>query len=167
MKIRKIKIEDIKAAEYNPRKDLQPDDAEYKSLQRSMERFGYAEPIVWNERTGNIVGGHQRYKILLAQGLQEIDVSVVDLSKDEEKAFNIALNKISGSWDDEKLKELLNEISQSDIDVLLTGFDEFELESLLNNDFNGDLSDFFTENEEKEKSPKMTICPFCGKEHEI
>jgi len=77
MEIRKIPIEQINLAAYNPRKDLQ----------------SYVEPIVWNERTGNIVGGHQRYKVLLDMGMSEVDCVVVDLDETKEKALNIALNK--------------------------------------------------------------------------
>ena len=65
MNMRKIPIDQINPAAYNPRKDLQPGDPEYEKLKRSMQEFGYVEPIVWNKRTGNIVGGDQRYKILL------------------------------------------------------------------------------------------------------
>lgn len=65
MIIRTLKATELKAAAYNPRKDLQPEDAEYQKLRRSFEEFGYVEPVVWNERTGNLVGGHQRLKILL------------------------------------------------------------------------------------------------------
>jgi len=169
MEIRKIPIENIKATEYNPRKDLQPGDTEYDNLKRSIETFGYAEPIIWNERTGNVVGGHQRLKILKAQGLKEVEVSVVDLSEEQEKAFNIALNKIGGDWDNEKLKALLSELKDSDIDIDLTGFDTFEIETLFT-DYNQceDLSGFFSEKEEtKGKEPKMTKCPYCGREHEV
>lgn len=167
MKIEWISVDMIHTADYNPRKDLQPGDTEYDSLQRSIEKFGYVDPIIWNKRTGNIVGGHQRYKILLSQGHTEIEVSVVNLSEEEEKAFNVALNKIGGQWDDEKLSELLREISKSDIDVLITGFDSIELDSMLNNNIEDDLSSFFKTGQTTEKTPKMTVCPFCGREHEI
>ncbi|MFY9379208.1 MAG: ParB N-terminal domain-containing protein, partial [Acutalibacteraceae bacterium] len=62
MQVNKIPISQLNPAKYNPRKDLQPGDPEYEKLKRSMQEFGYVEPIVWNKRTGNIVGGHQRYK---------------------------------------------------------------------------------------------------------
>jgi ParB-like chromosome segregation protein Spo0J len=54
----------LNPAKYNPRKDLKPGDAEYEKLLRSVKEFGYVEPVIWNERTGNIVGGHQRFKVL-------------------------------------------------------------------------------------------------------
>lgn len=68
MDIQKISVSKIKAAKYNPRKDLKPGDVEYEKLRRSIEEFGYVEPLVWNSRTGNIVGGHQRFKVLKAMG---------------------------------------------------------------------------------------------------
>jgi len=79
--IQKIPASQIKAAKYNPRKDLKPGDPEYDKLRRSIEEFGYVEPVIWNKRTGNIVGGHQRYKVLIALGVKEIDCVVVDLDK--------------------------------------------------------------------------------------
>lgn len=86
MRIEKRKIEDLIPAIYNPRKDLQPDDPEYAKIKRSIETFGYVDPIIVNERTGTIVGGHQRLKVLKDLGYDEVDVSVVDLSEENEKA---------------------------------------------------------------------------------
>lgn len=132
MKIRKIPVSMINPAPYNPRIDLQPGDPEYEKLKRSIEEFGYVEPLVWNERTGNLVGGHQRYKILVnEQGATEVEVSVVDLDETREKALNLALNKIRGDWDEEKLAQVLAELQESDLDVTLTGFDQEEVTELL------------------------------------
>lgn len=64
MRIEKIDILKLNPAKYNPRKDLKPGDPEYEKLKQSIKKFGVVEPIVWNKRSGNIVGGHQRYKIL-------------------------------------------------------------------------------------------------------
>lgn len=130
MEIRRVSINLLNPSTYNPRKDLKPSDPEYHKLSRSMEQYGYIEPIVWNERTGNIVGGHQRFKILLESGVQEIDVSVVNLSPTDEKALNIALNKISGDWDYECLNAILQDLSQ-EFDATLTGFDSAEIDHLL------------------------------------
>ena len=132
MEIRRVPADMINPAAYNPRKDLQPGDPEYEKLARSIEVYGYVEPVVWNERTGNAVGGHQRLKILLANGAQEIDVSVVNLSLEEEKALNIALNKISGEWDEERLALLLQELTEdATIDEALTGFDPDEIDDII------------------------------------
>ena len=64
LQIEKVAINKLNPAKYNPRKDLKPGDAEYEKLKRSIDEFGYVETVIWNKRTGNIVGGHQRYKIL-------------------------------------------------------------------------------------------------------
>lgn len=126
MEIRRVNKSQINPAPYNPRKDLQPGDPEYDKLARSIETFGDVEPLVWNERSGNLVGGHQRLKILLNQGREEFDVSVVDLDDIQEKQLNLALNKISGDWDNDKLTALLDEIAEM-ADVTLTGFDWDEI----------------------------------------
>lgn len=115
------KMSELKAAKYNPRKDLREGDPEFEKLRNSMDAFGYVEPIVWNKRTGNIVGGHQRFKVRKAQGVESVDVSVVDLDDDHEKALNLALNKISGDWDAKKLDQLLGILSDDLIG--LAGFE--------------------------------------------
>ena len=74
------KLADLKAAEYNPRKALTPDDAEYQKIRRSIEEFGYVDPIIINE-DGTIIGGHQRATVLKDLGYQEVDVVVVALDK--------------------------------------------------------------------------------------
>ncbi|MEK3744731.1 site-specific DNA-methyltransferase [Brevibacillus sp. FSL K6-0770] len=132
MDIRKIPVSMIKAAEYNPRIDLQPGDPEYEKLKRSLEEFGYVEPLVWNERTGNLVGGHQRFKILTnEQRAAEVEVSVVNLDDTHEKALNLALNKISGGWDEEKLAQVLAELQESELDITLSGFNDEEVTEML------------------------------------
>jgi DNA modification methylase len=132
MKIKTISIHKINPASYNPRKDLKPDDKEYKQLVKSMDEFGCVQPLVWNKRTGNLVGGHQRFKVILAQGAKEAQVSVVDLSLEKEKAINIALNKISGDWDRTKLAELIDELVKTPkIDIESVGFDIPEAEQLI------------------------------------
>ena len=96
MKIIRKRIADMERATYNPRVELQPGDAEYETLRRSLEQFGMVEPVVWNERTNRVVGGHQRLTVEAALGHEEVDVSVVDLDEIKEKELNIALNKIGG-----------------------------------------------------------------------
>src|SRR5690606_8437969 len=126
LRIEKMRINQLDPAAYNPRVNLKPGDAEYERLKKSIQEFGYVEPIIWNERTGNIVGGHQRRKVLLDLGYEEADVVVVDLPEEKEKTLNLALNKISGDWDIPMLAELLEELSATDIDMELTGFSDEE-----------------------------------------
>ena len=158
---RKVLIKDMKMAAYNPRKDLKPGDEEYEDLKRSINTFGYVEKIVWNERTGNVVGGHQRLKVLKEAGVTEVGVSVVDLDKNSEKALNIALNKIKGAWDDDKLSDLLKDLAAEDFDLGLTGFDKDELTRILDDKPDVDFKEY---DESVEGSVKMVKCPECGHE---
>lgn len=87
--IQRMKLTDLCPAEYNPRKITSK---AFKGLKASIGKFGLLIPIVWNKRTGNIVGGHQRYKHLIEEGVEETDVVVVDLDTQEEVALNITLN---------------------------------------------------------------------------
>lgn len=131
MEIREININEINPALYNPRKNLQPGDSEYDKLKKSILAFDMIEPLVWNKRTGNLVGGHQRLKVLKELGYTKVEVSVVDLDAKKEKALNLALNKIQGEWDFPKLKDLLEELDTGDFDIEITGFDLKELEDLM------------------------------------
>lgn len=131
MKIEQRAIASLTPADYNPRKDLKPGDTEYEKLKTSIERFGYVEPAIFNERTGRIVGGHQRLKVMADLGIETADVVIVDLDENTEKALNVALNKISGEWDEPKLVLLIADLQAADFDVNLTGFDTDEIEALL------------------------------------
>ena len=88
MDIQKIPVSQLQPAKYNPRKDLKPGDPEFEKLRRSVEEFGYVEPIIWNRRTGVVVGGHQRLKVLQHLGYTEVDCVVLDLDEQKERALN-------------------------------------------------------------------------------
>ena len=125
MKIEKANINDLISPDWNPR---QITEEELAKLETSLNEFGYIEPIIVNDVNNHIVGGNQRCKALKTLGYDEVDVVYVhieDLAK--EKACNVALNKISGDWDNDKLRVVLEEIELSPIDVSLTGFDDIEL----------------------------------------
>lgn len=158
MDIRIMKISDLRPADYNPRQDLQPGDPEYEKIANSIKEFGYVEPVVWNEQTGNVVGGHQRLKVLAAQGKTEIEVSVVNMSLHDEKILNVALNKIGGRWDTSKLTEILQELKEQD-GLEITGFEEWELEALtMQYDHISDLlNEDFSEFANKEQKDTFTM----------
>ena len=113
------KINEISSAKYNPRKIT---DEAMGRLTKSLAEFGNIQPITWNVRTGNVVGGHQRLKVYKAMGKTEVDVWAVDLDEQKEKAANIALNKLSGEFDMPMLKDILEEIDTGDLDMEITGF---------------------------------------------
>ena len=132
MKIRTVPISQIKPATYNPRETLEPGDPDFEKLRQSIREFGCVTPLVWNAATANLVGGHQRLAVLLAEGATEVEVVVVDLPLEKEKALNLALNKIGGRWDERKLAQVLDELVQvPTFDVKLTGFDSPEVADLL------------------------------------
>ena len=128
-------------ADYNPRKDLKPGDSEYEKLKHSIEQFGYVEPVIWNKATGRVVGGHQRLKVMQDMGITEIDCVVVDMPEDKEKALNIALNKISGDWDKDKLALLIADLQGDDFDVSLTGFEPAEIDDLFKDTLKDSVKD--------------------------
>ena len=142
MNIRKISVDQPKPAKYNPRKDLKPGDPAYGKIRRSLHEFGYVDPVIWNEVTGNIVGGHQRYKVLVAEGATEIDCVVVHIeNKQEEKALNIALNKAVGEWEPVALADLLSDLKISGYDLDITGFDAAEVDDLFSQVHDKDVHD--------------------------
>ena len=137
MDIKKMQISQIQKADYNPRVELQPGDPAYEKLKNSIETFGFCEPLIFNRTTGHLVGGHQRLTVLKDLGYIEADVVVVELPLEQEKAFNIALNKIQGDWDEGKLALLLDELTKApEFDVGLTGFECDEISDLLDRALN-------------------------------
>ncbi|WP_368488074.1 site-specific DNA-methyltransferase [Clostridium sp. BJN0013] len=141
MQIEKLKTELLIPADYNPRKDLKPGDPEYEKLKRSIEQFGYVEPVIWNKTTSHVVGGHQRLKVLLDMGITEVECVVIEMDEEKEKALNIALNKISGDWDKDKLALLIADLQGADFDVSLTGFEPAELDALFKDSLKDGIHD--------------------------
>jgi ParB-like chromosome segregation protein Spo0J len=131
VEIRVLPVAQLKPAPYNPRKRLRPDDPGYRKLQTSLREFGLVEPLIWNETTGYVVGGHARLRILKGLGVKEVPVSVVRLSEVREKALNIVLNnqEAQGRYDTTKLADLLTELEELP-ELDLTGFDAAALRTL-------------------------------------
>lgn len=122
------KISELTPARYNPRKISS--DA-LGRLTKSLSELGNLQPITWNAKTGNIVGGHQRLKCYQAMQKDEVEVWAVWLDEAQEKAANIALNKLSGEFDLPQLKDILEELDTGEIDLDITGFGADELADLM------------------------------------
>ena len=137
MKFEKRKLKDLIHALYNPRKKLKGGDPEYEKIKRSIDAFGYVDPVIVNV-DNTIIGGHQRANVLTDLGYEEIEVVVVEVDKDQEKALNIALNKITGQWDMPALKDLLLDLDANNFNLDLTGFDPLEVEDLMTQYHDGD-----------------------------
>ena len=129
--VRTLPVADLVPAAYNPRRPLAPTDKAYRKLKRSLQRFGLVEPLVWNETSGRVVGGHLRLAILKDLGVAEVPVSVVRLTETEERALNVVLNnrEAQGRFDTGKLHVLLEELKDLP-DFADTGFELGDLPAL-------------------------------------
>jgi len=144
---KKININELKPAEYNPR--IMPEE-EYNKLKNSLDTFGLVDPIIIDLKHNNtIIGGHQRYQVLIDENpeqelqliqlgdigliIKETNIKLNDIN--DQKALNLALNKIQGEWDYNKLDDLLIELTDDHYQIELTGFDDIDLmESTLTNE---------------------------------
>jgi ParB-like chromosome segregation protein Spo0J len=131
LELRTLPIEQLIPAPYNPRKPLSPKTPAYRKLRASLAAFGLVEPLVWNEWTGHVVGGHARLGILRELGYTEVPVSVVRLDGARERALNVVLNnqEAQGRYDPAMLAELLDRLAGLP-ELSLTGFDESALAAL-------------------------------------
>ena len=140
MEFKKLKINSLIPASYNPRKKLKPGDAEYEKIKNSITEFGYVDPIIVNSDM-TIIGGHQRWSVLKALGYDEVDCVVIEIDKTKEKALNIALNKVTGEWNKELLADLIKDLQSLDYDVSMTGFEPPEIDELFNDVHSKDVKD--------------------------
>ncbi len=127
-----INRSEIKNSAYNPRKIK---GANRAKLNKSLDEFGLVEPLIWNRRSGNLVGGHRRLEKIDAQegGAEfSLTVSAIDLDPAREKALNIILNNhaAQGEYDDALLTSLLRDLEKEGA-LDLTGFGQSDLKKLL------------------------------------
>ena len=127
--LKTIAVDLLKPAEYNPRKQLKPGDKEYEKIKNSITEFGFTDPLVVNSDM-TIIGGHQRLSVAKDLGYTEVPCAVVELDKTREKALNIALNKITGAWDDSLLADLLVDLQNENFNTDFTGFEAPEIDML-------------------------------------
>lgn len=129
--LRTLPVGQLTPAPYNPRRAASSQSPAYRKLKTSLEEFGLVEPLIWNEATGHVVGGHLRLRILRELGVMEVPVSVVRLTPAREKALNIVLNnrEAQGRYDPAKLADLLEELVDLP-EMYATGFDETTLRNL-------------------------------------
>ena len=155
-----MKLSDIRPAKYNPRIELKQGDEEYEALKNSLDEFGEVKPLVINRTTGNLVSGHQRLNALKDMGVEEAEVIIIEIDEDKEKLANIALNKLDGDWDYEKLEILFSEFSKEDIKF--TGYSSDEIEGLFGSDTtepkfdDDDSTDEETESTKKEEKQEKS-----------
>ena len=155
--LKMLPVSVLKPAEYNPRKKLKPGDKEYKKIKQSMEEFGFADPLVVNKDM-TVIGGHQRLTLAIDLGYTEVPCAVVDIDKTREKALNIALNKITGEWDEQMLADLITDLKEADYDLDYTGFDAPEIDALFSTAYDKNVKedDFDVESELKQPAFSKT-----------
>lgn len=153
--LRVIPVQELKPAAYNPRKKLKPGDSEYEKIKKSIEEFGFADALVVNKDM-TIIGGHQRLTVAMELGYTEVPCTVVDIDKTREKALNIALNKITGAWDEALLAELLKDIEASGLSPMMTGFEPPEMEQLFNKVASREVSEDEFDVESELKKPTIS-----------
>jgi ParB-like chromosome segregation protein Spo0J len=131
LEVRTLPLSAVTPAGYNPRQPLAAGSPAYRKLRRSLERFGLVEPLVWNQRSGTLVGGHARLAILAELGFTEVPVAVVDLDPAGEKALNVVLNNpaAQGRFDGRRLTAVLEELAELDA-LADSGFDPAALRTL-------------------------------------
>lgn len=151
-----MSISKLKEATYNPRVKLKPGMPEYEALKKSILKHGFADPAVVNKRTGfTIVGGHQRIAVAKELGYTEVPCSIVDLDVVEEKELNIALNKITGMFDDVMLADLISDIQSSGGELEATGFTPPEADELFNKIHDKNIKEDDFDVEEELKKPTI------------
>ncbi|MBR6031383.1 MAG: ParB N-terminal domain-containing protein [Bacteroidaceae bacterium] len=158
------KLEELTPADYNPRKDLQEADKEYQDIKSTIQMFGLVVPLIMNKRTGNLVNGHQRLKVLRDLGYKEVEVSLVDMDEKKEKALNLALSRIDGDFDNKALTNVMAEIKEAGIDPITLGFTKSEVDKMFPAEMNaenlfGDEADnpFSGEDEKPEETEVVAM----------
>lgn len=136
-----LPIDSLKPAAYNPRKKLKKGDKEYEKIKKSIVEFGYVDPIIVNF-DGTVIGGHQRLTVLSDLGYKEVQCVQVRIDDENKvKALNVALNKITGAWNEELLADLIVDLQDADFNLDLTGFEAPEIDQLFSKVHNKEVKE--------------------------
>lgn len=156
MQWKDLPIDQLKPATYNPRKKLKPGDKEYEKIKNSIKEFGYVEPIIVNYDM-TVIGGHQRLTVLKDLGYETVQCVQVHIEDEHKvKALNVALNKITGAWDEQLLADLLVDLKSVDFNVDLTGFEAPEVEQLFSKVHSKDVKEDDFDVEEELQKPTFS-----------
>ena len=130
---------------------------EHEKLKNSMRRFGIVDPFIVRRRDNLVIGGHQRLEDALELGFARVPIVRIDATEREVKALNLALNKISGDWDEDKLAAILADLKETS-EIALTGFDQAEIDKLIADAELPNLNDSAS----GQKSPRLSLVPYLG-----
>lgn len=156
MEWKTLDIDSLKPAAYNPRKKLKAGDKEYEKIKNSIQEFGYVEPIIVNYDM-TVIGGHQRLTVLKDLGYTEVQCVMVHIEDESKvKALNVALNKITGAWNEQLLADLIVDLQKEGFDTDLTGFEAPEIEQLFSKVHNKEINEDDFDVEAELQKPAMS-----------
>lgn len=156
MQWKTLPVDALRPAEYNPRKKLKAGDKEYEKIKNSIQEFGYVEPIIVNYDM-TVIGGHQRLTVLKDLGYTEVQCVEVHIEDENKvKALNIALNKITGAWNEQLLADLIVDLQAANFNTDFTGFEAPEIEQLFSKVHNKDIKEDDFDVEAELQKPTMS-----------
>lgn len=156
MQWKTLSVDALRPAEYNPRKKLKAGDKEYEKIKNSIQEFGYVEPIIVNYDM-TVIGGHQRLTVLKDLGYTEVQCVEVHIEDENKvKALNIALNKITGAWNEQLLADLIVDLQAANFNTDFTGFEAPEIEQLFSKVHNKDIKEDNFDVEAELQKPTMS-----------
>ena len=156
MQWKTLSVDALRPAAYNPRKKLKAGDKEYEKIKNSILEFGYVEPIIVNYDM-TVIGGHQRLTVLKDLGYTEVQCVEVHIEDESKvKALNIALNKITGAWNEQLLADLIVDLQAANFNTDFTGFEAPEIEQLFSKVHNKDIKEDDFDVEAELQKPTMS-----------
>lgn len=156
MQWKTLSVDALRPAAYNPRKKLKAGDKEYEKIKNSILEFGYVEPIIVNYDM-TVIGGHQRLTVLKDLGYTEVQCVEVHIEDENKvKALNIALNKITGAWNEQLLADLIVDLQSANFNTDFTGFEAPEIEQLFSKVHNKDIKEDDFDVEAELQKPTMS-----------
>lgn len=156
MEWKTLSVDALRPAAYNPRKKLKAGDKEYEKIKNSILEFGYVEPIIVNYDM-TVIGGHQRLTVLKDLGYTEVQCVEVHIEDENKvKALNIALNKITGAWNEQLLADLIVDLQSANFNTDFTGFEAPEIEQLFSKVHNKDIQEDDFDVEAELQKPTMS-----------
>ena len=156
MQWKTLSVDELRPAAYNPRKKLKAGDKEYEKIKNSILEFGYVEPIIVNYDM-TVIGGHQRLTVLKDLGYTEVQCVEVHIEDENKvKALNIALNKITGAWNEQLLADLIVDLQAANFNTDFTGFEAPEIEQLFSKVHNKEIKEDDFDVEAELQKPTMS-----------
>ena len=144
-------------SDYNPRKPITKGEKFYEDLTNSLEQYGLVEELVYNIRTGNLVGGEQRAHVIFDREPDAtVPVSLIECDAEHEVHLCVQLNRLHNEFDDAKLADVFQMLKAGENfkQLKVTGFDHDDVAAIMQR--------FIEEAPKPEEQQKDIVCPHCG-----